>query len=80
MRANLEDFITQRGKNISRRMTHEMAKNPKETLAASSFSEYLKTLAASMNTSHASCRASIMQPMRKNLETENLITVLLWDI
>jgi len=67
MRANLVAFITQKGKNISRRMSQEMAKNPKNTLAPSSFSEYLKTLAASMNTSLASCRARMIEPIRKNL-------------
>lgn len=67
MRANLVAFITQKGKNISRRMSQEMAKNPKHTLAPSSFSEYLKTLAASMNTSLASCRARTIEPIRKSL-------------
>ena len=59
--------MTQRGKNISRSMSHETAKHPKNTLAPSSFSEYLKTFAASMNTSLASCRAKITDPIRKNL-------------
>jgi hypothetical protein len=67
MRANLDAFITQKGKIISRRMSQEMAKNPKNTLAASSFSEYLKSLAVSINTSLPSCRARIIEPIRKNL-------------
>lgn len=68
MRADLDDLITQKGKNISLRMSHEKAKNPNNTLAASSFSEYLKTLAASINTSLASCRARMIEPIRKKLQ------------
>lgn len=68
MRTNLEVLITQNGKNTSRSMSHEIANNPKKMLAPSSFPEYLKTFAASMNTSLASCRARITEPIRKNLE------------
>lgn len=49
-------------------MSHEMAKKPKKTLAPSSFSEYLKTLAASMKTSLASWSARITDPIWKNLQ------------
>lgn len=59
--------MTQNGKNISLVTSHEIAKKPKNTLAPSSFSEYLKTLAASMNTSLASCNARTTDPIRKNL-------------
>jgi len=47
-----------------------MAKKPKNTLAASSLSEYLKTLAASNKTSLASCRAKIIAPILKKLQDE----------
>lgn len=67
-RTNLDALITQKGKNINRRTSHEMAKNPKHTLAASSFSEYLKTFAASMKTSLASCRARTTEPIRTKLK------------
>ena len=53
-KTNLVALITQNGKKISRSMSHETAKNPKHTLAPNSLPEYLKTLAASMNTSLAS--------------------------
>jgi len=53
-KTNLVALITQKGKKISRNMSHETAKNPKHTLAANSLPEYLKTFAASMNTSLAS--------------------------
>lgn len=48
---NLVALITQNGKKISRSMSHEIAKNAKHTLAPNSLPEYLKTLAASKNTS-----------------------------
>lgn len=73
-RTNLDVLITQKGKKISRSTSHEMANNPKQMLAPSSFPEYLKTLAASMNTSLASCRARIIEPMRKNLEMSNVLS------
>ena len=53
-RTNLVALMTQNGNNINRSISHEMANIPKNTLAPSSFSEYLKTLAASRNTSLAS--------------------------
>ena len=68
IRAYLVDFMTQIGKKIRRNKSHVTAKHPKKTLAASSFSEYLKTFAASMKTSLASCRARTIEPTRKNLQ------------
>lgn len=59
--------MTQNGKIINLSISHEIANKPKHTLAPSSFSEYLKTLAASRNTSLASCSARITDPIRKNL-------------
>jgi hypothetical protein len=49
-------------------MTHEMANSPNKMLALSSLPEYLKTLAASKNTSLASCTAQIIVPIRKKLD------------
>ena len=59
--------MTQKGKNINRKMTQDIANNPKITVAPSSFSKYLKTLAASIKTSLASCKARIIEPIWKNL-------------
>jgi hypothetical protein len=73
MRADLDELMTQKGKYINRSMNHETAKHPNNTLAASSLSEYLKTLAASMNTSLASCRARMIEPIRKKLKVDNLL-------
>ena len=55
---------------MSRNKSHERAKKPKNTLAASSLFEYLKTLAASIKTSLASCSANIIDPILKNLQTK----------
>jgi hypothetical protein len=67
-RTNLVALIIQKGKNTSRSMTHEMANSPNKMLALSSLPEYLKTLAASKNTSLASCTAQIIVPIRKKLD------------
>lgn len=67
-KTNLDDLITQKGKNTSLRRSQEMAKSPKNILAPSSLPEYLKILAASINTSLVSCRARIIEPIRKNLQ------------
>jgi len=69
MLADLEVLIIQKGNNIIRNITHEIAKSPKQMLAAISFSEYLKSLAASRKTSLVSCNARIIVPIRKNLHT-----------
>jgi len=42
MQANLVHLMTQKRKNINRRMTQDIANNPKITVAPSSFSKYLK--------------------------------------
>lgn len=77
MRADLDELMTQKGKYINRSMSHEKAKHPKNTLAASSFSEYLKTLAASMNTSLPSCRARMIEPIRKKLQMDSGLLLVL---
>jgi uncharacterized protein YlxP (DUF503 family) len=64
---NLDALMIQKGKNISLSTSHEMANNAKHRLALNSFSEYLKTFAASIRTSLASWRARIIEPTRKNL-------------
>lgn len=83
MRADLDELMTQnsklKGKYINRSMSHETAKHPKNTLAASSFSEYLKTLAASMNTSLPSCRARMIEPIRKKLQVDSVLLLVLVD-
>lgn len=66
-RFNLDALMTQKGKNISLSTSHEMANDAKHRLALNSFSEYLKTFAASISTSLASWRARIIEPIRKNL-------------
>ena len=63
----LDVLIIQNGKNINRNNNHEIAKSPKQTLAANPFSEYLNTLAVSMKTSLVSCNARITDPIRKKL-------------
>lgn len=63
-------LMTQKGKYIRRSMSHERANNPKNTLAPSSCSEYLKTLAASKNTSLASWSARTIAPTRKKLRKQ----------
>ena len=70
MKTNLVALITQKGKNIRRSTSHETANSPKKTLALSSLPEYLKTLAASKNTSLASCKARMIVPIRKNLHAK----------
>lgn len=59
--------MTQNGKYMSLKTIQDIANNPKQKLAPNSFSEYLNTLAASRNTSLASCSAIIIDPIRKNL-------------
>lgn len=67
LRAYLAECMAQNGKIISLSISHEIANKPKHTLAPSSFSEYLKTLAASKNTSLPSCNARTTDPIRKKL-------------
>lgn len=68
--------MTQNGKKTSLSMSQETAKQPNSTLAPSSFSEYLKTLAASRKTSLASCNARITIPIRKKLHMPKQIKLI----